>query len=146
MGRRGLGTGRSPHARFIRLRPILTEDLQDSERLFAFVDDDSVSCKPDRTQAIPQSLDREMWDHGIRLHQGKTQLWNRGGVSPELMAAARRSDPSAVVWKGDPGCHFLGTKGFFLRCNVPQRWCLYWDIENFFGDIFFVGCRYFLGI
>ena len=62
-----------------------------------------------------------MWDHArIRLHQGKTQLWNRGGVAPEgwerLTAADRMSDPSAVVWKGEPslpaselGLRILGT-------------------------------------
>ena len=99
----------------------VSEDLLDTERLFAFMDDIYVSSKPDRTGALHQSLDREMWEHArIRLHQGKTQLWNRGGVAPEgwemLTVAARRSDPSAVVWKGDPslpvseqGLRILGT-------------------------------------
>ena len=55
----------------------------------------------------------------IRLHQGKTQLWNRGGVAQRVgtgTAAARTSNPSAVVWKGDPslpvseqGLRILGT-------------------------------------
>ena len=100
----------------------VSENLLDSERLFAFMDDIYVSSAPDRTEALHQSLDRQMWDHArIRLHQGKTQLWNRGGVAPEgwdrLTAAARTSDPSAVVWKGDPslpaseqGLRILGTR------------------------------------
>ena len=62
----------------------VSEDLLDSERLFAFMDDVYVRSAPDRVEAIHQSVDREMWDHArIRRHQGKTQLWNRGGVAQE---------------------------------------------------------------
>ena len=42
----------------------------------------------------------------ISIHQGKTQIWNRGGHEPVgaaiLTAAARREKPKAVVWRGDP--------------------------------------------
>ena len=42
----------------------------------------------------------------ITLHQGKTVIWNRGGIHPRgchvLEIAARRADPSAVVWRGNP--------------------------------------------
>ena len=79
----------------------VSEDLLDSERLFAFMDDIYMSSAPDRTEAFHQSLDRQMYHARIRLHQGKTQFWNRGGVAREgwdrLTAAARTSDPSAVV-------------------------------------------------
>ena len=52
----------------------VSEVLQDSERLFAFMDDIYVCSKPDRTEALHQSLDRQMRDHArIRLHQGKTR-------------------------------------------------------------------------
>ena len=41
----------------------------------------------------------------ITLHQGKTVIWNRG-IHPRgchvLEVAARRADPSAVVWRGNP--------------------------------------------
>ena len=64
-------------------------------------------CGTERSEEVHTSLEREMWDHAkIQLHQGKTQLWNRGSVAPQgwetLTAAARELDPSAVVWKGDP--------------------------------------------
>ena len=39
----------------------VSEHLLDTERLFAFMDDIYVSSKPDRTEALHQSLDREMW-------------------------------------------------------------------------------------
>ena len=42
----------------------------------------------------------------ICVHQGKTQIWNRGGVEPagaaQLTTAARLEKPDAVVWRGDP--------------------------------------------
>ena len=44
---------------------------------------------------------------GVHLrHQGKTQIWNRGGVEPagaaQLTTAARIENPDAMVWRGDP--------------------------------------------
>ena len=41
----------------------------------------------------------------FQIHQGKTQLWNKGFVPPlgseTLAAHAWRSDPDAIVWRGD---------------------------------------------
>ena len=99
----------------------VSEELLDSERLFAFMDDVYVCCGPDRVAAIHQLLEREMWDRArIQLHQGKTQFWNRGGSSPHgweaMTAVARVGDPTAVLWKGDSslppseqGLRILGT-------------------------------------
>ena len=76
----------------------VSEELLDSERLFAFMDDVYVCCGPDRVAAIHQLLEREMWDRArIQLHQGKTQFWNRGGTSPhgwEAMTAVARGGGS----------------------------------------------------
>ena len=42
----------------------------------------------------------------IRVHHGKTQVWNRGSVAPlgieVLQAVARVNDPDAILWRGDP--------------------------------------------
>ena len=113
----------------------VSEELLDSERLFAFMDDVYVCCGPDRVEDIHQSMEREMWDHArIQLHQGKTQLWNRGGTAPQgwetMTAVARVDDPTAVLWKGDPslppsqqGLRILGTPlghPEYVR-NQPRR-------------------------
>ena len=41
----------------------------------------------------------------VDVHQGKTQVWNRGGLAPdgieELTRVAKLVKPDAVVWKGD---------------------------------------------
>ena len=78
-----------------------------SERLFAFLDDIYVVCSPDRVADVHASLQAELWRHArIQVHQGKTQLWYRDGVTPRgteaLTAAARIEDEDAIVWRGDP--------------------------------------------
>ena len=74
--------------------------------MFAFLDDIYVVCSPERVLSIFQALEFELWIHSrIQIHQGKTQLWNKGGVPPPgwetLAAHAWRSDPYAIVWRGD---------------------------------------------
>ena len=43
---------------------------------------------------------------GIQVHQGKTKIWNAGGLKPPvadvLTARARVNHPEAVVWRGNP--------------------------------------------
>ena len=52
---------------------------------------------------VHTAVDEELLTNAqIRLHHGKTQVWNRGGVEPsrmpELTRAARAVKPDAVVW------------------------------------------------
>ena len=72
--------------------------LRPSERLMAFLDDIHGKSDPDRSAA-------ELLRVGIRVHDGKTQLWNRSGVVPTgaqaLTEPAQRLDPEAIVWRGD---------------------------------------------
>ena len=73
--------------------------LQDGEKLFAHLDDIYVICSPRRVLEVHRVL-------RIRIHHGKTQLWNRCVSEPssvaELTLAARLVEPDAVVWKSDP--------------------------------------------
>ena len=60
---------------------------------------------PDRT-AVYTTIDQELRTHaGIDVHQRKTQLWNRTGVTlarSEIKAsAARVVNPTAIVWRKD---------------------------------------------
>ena len=99
----------------------IAEQLQENEKLFAFLDDISVVCDPDRVGNFHQMLQRELWVHArISLHLGKTQVWNRAGECPlaceERQRAAVQVDPEARVWKGDvskprseQGLKILGT-------------------------------------
>ena len=76
-----------------------------SERLFAFLDDICAVCSSGRTADVFTTIQEQLATVGIRVHDGKTQLWNRAGRVPTgaqaLTAAARKSDPDAIVWRGD---------------------------------------------
>ena len=91
------------------LMPLLFSlgQLEDGEKLFAFLDDVCVICRPSRVLQVFRLLEHELGRKAcICVHQGKTQIWNRGGVEPagaaQLTTAARLEKPDAVVWRGDP--------------------------------------------
>ena len=72
----------------------------------AFLDDVYVVCTPDRVADVLTILAQELQRHAhINLHQGKTQVWNRGGEVREgieaITRAARAVKPDAIVWRGD---------------------------------------------
>ena len=72
----------------------------------SFHDDLYVVCRLERVVEVFSILRAELWQHAkIQIHQGKTQVWNRGSTAPEnidvLQQAARMVDPDAVVWRGD---------------------------------------------
>ena len=106
--------------------------LQDGERLFAYLDDIYVICSPRRVLEVHRVLQEELWAHArIRIQNGKTQLWNRGGSEPagvaEFTFAARLVEPDAVVWKSDPelplsqsGLRVLGAPIGHPLYNVDQ--------------------------
>ena len=52
--------------------------LEDGEQLCAFLDERALLATPCRP--VRESLDRVA---GIRLHEGKTKVWNRSGTAPE---------------------------------------------------------------
>ena len=69
---------------------LISAALQDGERLFAFLDDLYIVCKPERVGAVHELLRHWLWVHsGISLHAGKTKVWNRSGVSPHEDARLR---------------------------------------------------------
>ena len=99
-------------------------NLLPSERLLAFLDDIYVVCSPERVSDVHASLQHELWRHSrIEVHQGKTQLWNRGGVMPSgceaMTITARAQDENAIVWRWDhelppvqQGVKLLGTSSW----------------------------------
>ena len=112
-----LGQHRSLEAIQGRLRP--------SERLFAFLDDIYAVCSPGRTADVITTIQEQIATVGIRVHDGKTQLWNRAGRAPTgaqaLTAAARRSDPDAIVWRGDTHPPSRGARGDNIGHSTGTR-------------------------
>ena len=79
--------------------------LQPGEQLCAFLDDIYAPCQPDRVKAISDTLAECLFRvAGIRLHQGKTRVWNRGGVQPADVALLGPDvwEPQGVMVLGTP--------------------------------------------
>ena len=80
-----------------------------------------MKLSPDRVAPVYALLQQELWRHArIRVHDGKTQVWNRAGLRPAgcdvLDRAARAMDPNfTTVWRGsglplsEQGINILGT-------------------------------------
>ena len=79
--------------------------LSDGDHLLAYLDDTFIVAQPESTGDSFRSLETELWNRTkIRIHGGKTKIWNRAGIRPpicdELERRARAIDPSAIVWRG----------------------------------------------
>ena len=80
--------------------------LWGNEKVFAYLDDVVVVCSPGRVAEVEGVLREEVRRHAhIDVHQGKSQVWNRLGVTPgsieELVRVARLEKPDAFVREGD---------------------------------------------
>ena len=78
--------------------------MQPGEHLLAFLDDVHVVSPPGRTRPMYNLLDEKMEaGAGIRLHAGKTRVWNRASMCPPNVV-----DLGADVWNPE-GIKILGT-------------------------------------
>ena len=76
----------------------VAEQMQEGEHLFAFLDDTIFVSSPLRVGPVYATLQESLNVHaGIQIHAGKTQIWNKAGVQPEvcnvLERVARISNP-----------------------------------------------------
>ena len=61
------------------------------EHMFAFLNDTYIVCKPARVAPIYGFLESALWRlAGIRIHVGKTQIWNQAGIRPDICDALER--------------------------------------------------------
>ena len=116
--------------------------LADGEFIFAYLDDIYFVTVPEMTGIVCNLLQNALWNTaGIRIHQGKTKVWNDAGEQPAacevLDRMARAADPSVTtsVWRGSDvpvsqqGMKVLGTPSghpAFVRarrCWTGFRWC-----------------------
>ena len=76
------------------------EDLHDGERVAAYLDDIYITAQPSRIRTFFDALARHLSTHaGIRLHAGKTEVWNAGGVGPPNVQEFTTTTP---MWLGNP--------------------------------------------
>ena len=94
--------------------------MNPDECLMAFLDDINMVTPPARVGPMYAVVQEELHVHAsIRVHHGKTKVWNQVGVRPVVYSAleqiARVAHPEAVVWTGsaiptsDQGITVLGT-------------------------------------
>ena len=86
------------HSALLRVQ----ERLHEGEVLLAFLDDICTVTKPERVRDVHRILEESLWsESGIRVHQGKTKMWNAAGEKPPgCEVLERTADPTAVVWRG----------------------------------------------
>ena len=78
--------------------------LEDGEELLAFLDDVYAISEPGRTRTVYKTLAEKLAiKAGIRLHTGKTRVWNQEGVCPPNL-----EDLGPDVWSSR-GVKILGT-------------------------------------
>ena len=110
--------------------------LADGEFIFAYLDDIYFVTVPERTGIVYNLLQNALWHTaGIRIHQGKTKVWNNAGEQPAacevLDRMARTADPSVTtsVWRGSDvpvsqqGMKVLGTPlghPAFVRAHLER--------------------------
>ena len=81
------------------------EDMREGEFLFAYLDDIYIVTRPERVGPVYASLREHLQSFArIRIHGGKTQVWNRAGVRPPVCVVLERiaqaDNPNARVWRG----------------------------------------------
>ena len=89
------------HARLVATQ----ERMLGSETLFAFLDDIYTLTSPSRVAPVHAIVAEELGRHAhIGINEGRTHVWNIGGVEPEgcaeLQQVAEVADPTARVWRG----------------------------------------------
>ena len=93
-----------PCSRWANALQRVQSQLREGEFLLALLDDIYTVTTPERACEVHGFVKEALWSQGgIRVHQGKTQVWNHAGVEPpgchRLQAEAVLSDPRAVVWR-----------------------------------------------
>ena len=78
--------------------------LLPGEQLRAFLDDVYALCSPDRVKPIYEALARALHRvAGIRLHQGKTRVWNKASIQPGRRSQSGRERVAA--WRSHGSWH-----------------------------------------
>ena len=79
--------------------------MPDGEHLMAFLDDVYMASDPDRVGPVYATVQDSLWEEaGLRIHVGKTKVWNAAGIRPAicdvLERVAQEQNPAARVWRG----------------------------------------------
>ena len=105
----------------------IASKLEGSEKLFAFLDDIYIVCHPSRVAEIYEMIRTDLWDYAkIRINDGKTRVWNSGGIIPEGIETLGDD-----VWRGssllpesERGLNILGApvgKEAYVKASLEKK-------------------------
>ena len=101
------------------------EELREDEVVCAFLDDIYVvTPDPHDIGPIYTTLQQHLYTYArIRVHGGKTQVWNRAGIRPRgceaLERIAQLRDSDARVWRGGGDTDVLPTQQGIIVLGTP---------------------------
>ena len=101
------------------------ERMQGSERLFAFLDNIYTLTSHLQVAPVHAIVAEELGRHAhISINEGKTHVWNMGGVEPEgcaeLQQLAEVADRNARVWRGAGGAEEQGVRVLGVPVGHPS--------------------------
>ena len=99
--------------------------MQGSERLFAFLDNIYTLTTHARVAPVHAIVEEELGRHAhISINEGKTHVWNMGGVEPEVCAELQEvavvADPNARVWRGAGDAQEQGVRVLGVPVSHPS--------------------------
>ena len=88
-----------------RALEVIQAQIRRNKRLLAYLDDIYIVTTPSRVGALYNVTQEALFRHaGIRVHPGKTKVWNSGSAHPRacdlLERVAQARDETARVWRG----------------------------------------------
>ena len=95
--------------------------MRTGETLFPFLDDVYFVVQLDRVGDVNQVVEQELCRHSrIRVHTGKTQVWNSAGVRPEACDTLGHLTPTHECGKGQV---------ILLRNKECVSWAPFWGTQ-----------------
>ena len=96
--------------------------MQDGEHLMAFLDDVYMAFDPDHVGPVYATVQDSLWEEaGIRIHVGKTKVWNAAGIRLAICGPGTESSGPSVAGCRIPveqqGIKILGTHSATQRTS-----------------------------
>ena len=93
--------------------------MRDGEHLMAVLDDVYMASDPDRVGPAHATVQDSLWEEaGIRIHVGKTKVWNAAGIRPAICERLGESGPETESSRPECG----GAQGSLSSSKGSKSW------------------------
>ena len=111
---------------------LVTTNLEEGEKLFAYLDHLYVVCAPERVGDVHHLLKRHLWRHSrTSIHAGKTKVGNRSVIFPAACAGLQHGARLACLTA------VRGSKCLACLSGIQISWRNFWrenDKTSFLSD------------